>query len=110
MVSGFAEERSRLKKERGDGLSWAWLILKVLLFIICSVGGYFIAAQMESLSEYHWAPWAGSLIGIVAALMALSVEKLIKHMPLKGLLGGTIGLVHRTLHRETHWLWLYWPG
>ena len=74
-------------------LSWAWLVLKVLLLIICSVGGYFIAGQMESYSEFKWVPWVGSLVGIIAALLALSVEKLIKHMPLKGLLGGTIGLV-----------------
>jgi uncharacterized protein YacL len=74
-------------------MRWAWLVLKMLLFIICSVGGYFIAAQMESLTEYRWAPWAGSLVGIIAALLALSVEKIIKHMPLKGLLGGTVGLV-----------------
>jgi len=74
-------------------LSWAWLILKFLLFVVCSVGGYFIAAQMESLAEFRWAAWAGSLVGGIAALLALSVEKLIKHMPLKGLLGGTIGLV-----------------
>jgi uncharacterized protein YacL len=74
-------------------LTRAWLVLKVLLFIVCSVGGYFIAGQMESLSEFRWAPWAGSLAGIIAALLALSVEKVIKHIPLKGLLGGTIGLV-----------------
>jgi uncharacterized protein YacL len=75
------------------GLRWAWLVLKVLLFIICSVGGYFVAAKTGSLSQYEWAPWAGSLVGIIAALLALSVERLIKQMPLKGLFGGTIGLV-----------------
>jgi len=74
-------------------LRWAWLVLKVLLFIICSVGGYFAAAKTGALSQYEWAPWAGSLVGIIAALLALSVEKLIKQMPLKGLFGGTIGLV-----------------
>jgi uncharacterized protein YacL len=74
-------------------LSWAWLVLKVLLFIICSVGGYFVAAKTEALAQYQWAPWAGSLVGIIAALLALSVEKFIKQIPLKGLFGGTIGLV-----------------
>jgi uncharacterized protein YacL len=74
-------------------LSWAWLVLKVLLFIVCSVSGYVIADKTQSLAEFRWAPWAGSLVGAIAALLALSVEKVIKHMPLKGLLGGTVGLV-----------------
>ncbi len=74
-------------------LRWAWLVLKVLLFIVCSVSGYVIADKTQSLSGFRWAPWAGSLVGAVAALLALSVEKLIKHIPLKGLLGGTVGLV-----------------
>lgn len=74
-------------------MRWAWLVLRVLLFAICSVGGYLIAAQMDSLTRFWWAPWAGSMAGILFALAALSVEKLIKHIPLKVILGGTIGLV-----------------
>ena len=72
---------------------WAKLILKVLLFVVCSVGGYFIAMQMASLSEFRWAPWAGALVGIVFAALALAVENVIRHMPLKALFGGTLGLV-----------------
>lgn len=75
------------------GLKWAWLMLKLILFAICGIGGYFIAAQMESLSRYAWAPWAGLLAGIFFAMLALSVERIIKHIPLKVLFGGTIGLV-----------------
>jgi len=74
-------------------LLWAKLILKVLLFVVCSVGGYFIAMQMASLSEFRWAPWAGALVGIVFAALALAVENVIRHMPLKALFGGTLGLV-----------------
>lgn len=74
-------------------MKWAWLILKVLLFAVCAVGGYFIAGQMASLSSYSWAPWAGSLVGIVFAILAFSVENLIRHISLKALFGGTIGLV-----------------
>ena len=73
-------------------MRWAWLFLKVLLFAVCSVGGYFIAAQMESLSRFAWAPWAGLTAGIFFAILALSVERLIQHLPLKLLAGGTIGL------------------
>lgn len=74
-------------------MRWAWLVLRVVLFAICSVGGYLIAAQMDSLTRFWWAPWAGSMAGILFALAALSVEKLIKHIPLKVISGGTIGLV-----------------
>ncbi len=74
-------------------MRWAWLTLKFLLFIICSVGGYFIAVQMESLARFSWAPWAGFLAGVFFAMLALSVERIIKHIPLKALIGGTLGLV-----------------
>lgn len=74
-------------------MKWAWLVVRVLLFVICSAGGYFIAAQMESLSKFWWAPWAGLLAGIFFAMSALSLEKIIKRIPVKVILGGTIGLV-----------------
>lgn len=74
-------------------MRWAWLVLRILLFVVCSVGGYLIAAQMDTLAGFWWAPWAGLTAGVVFALAALSVEKLIKHIPLKVILGGTIGLV-----------------
>jgi uncharacterized protein YacL len=74
-------------------LKWAWLVLRIALFAICSIGGYLIAAQMDSLSRFWWAPWVGLLAGILFALAALSVEKLIKHIPVKVIFGGTIGLV-----------------
>jgi uncharacterized protein YacL len=72
-------------------LTWAKLILKVLLFTVCIVGGYIIADG--SFSEYRWAPWAGSVAGLLFAALALAIEKVIKDMPLKALFGGTIGLI-----------------
>ena len=76
-------------------MKWGWLILKLLLVIICAVGGYLIADQMAitNVSHYSWAPWAGVLAGIIIGIAGLMVEKLIKHMPLKVLAGGTVGLV-----------------
>ena len=47
----------------------------------------------DTLANYGWAPWAGLLAGLLSALAGLGVEKLIKHIPLKVLAGGTIGLV-----------------
>ncbi len=74
-------------------MRWAWFVLKVGLFGVCSVGGYFIATQIENINHYSWAPWAGLMSGILFAILALSVEKLIKRIPLKVIFGGTIGLV-----------------
>jgi uncharacterized protein YacL len=72
---------------------WGWLALKLFLVVICSVGGYLIADEIEPPGRVPWAPWAGVLIGIVFAMLTLSVEKLIRHIPLKVLAGGTVGLV-----------------
>jgi uncharacterized protein YacL len=47
----------------------------------------------DTFANYGWAPWAGTIAGIIVALGGLGVEKLIKHIPLKVLAGGTIGLV-----------------
>ena len=74
-------------------MAWAGLILRLLLFAICSVGGYFIADHIERLSEFAWAKWAGPVAGIFFAMVTLSIVKIIKRIPLKVLFGGTIGLV-----------------
>jgi uncharacterized protein YacL len=74
-------------------VKWAWLILKIMLFVICSVGGYFIGLELESLRQIRWAPWVGLMAGMLIAALALSVEKIINRIPLKVLIGGTLGLV-----------------
>jgi len=72
---------------------WAWLFLKIMVFAVCSVGGYFIGAELESLRQIRWAPWIGLTVGMFVAALALSVEKIINRIPLKVLVGGTLGLV-----------------
>lgn len=74
-------------------MKWAWLILKIAIFATCGVGGYFIGSNMESLSRYWWPPYVGVLGGMIFGLLALSVETLIKRIPLKVLIAGIIGLV-----------------
>ncbi len=76
-------------------MKWGWLILKLTLMVICAFGGYLIGLNLnnENVIRYNWAPWAGLLAGTIAGLAGLSVEKLVKHIPLKVLAGGTIGLV-----------------
>ncbi len=77
-------------------VKWGWFILKLLLVLICGFGGYLIGVSLknESIAQYfRWAPWAGAALGILVGFAGLGIEKLIKHMPLKVLAGGTIGLV-----------------
>jgi uncharacterized protein YacL len=77
-------------------LKWGWLVLKLVLIVICALGGYLIGDQLVATTtfwHYDWARWAGVLAGIMFAFATLSVEKLIQHIPLKVLAGGTIGLV-----------------
>jgi len=64
-----------------------------MVFAVCSVGGYFIGAELESLRQIRWAPWIGLTVGMFVAALALSVEKIINRIPLKVLVGGTLGLV-----------------
>jgi len=76
-------------------VKWGWLILKLVLIFICSLGGYLIGASLnnEGIIRYSWTPWAGVFGGIIVGVTGLGVEKLVKHIPLKVLAGGTIGLV-----------------
>ena len=73
-------------------MKWGWLILKLILVVICAFGGYLIAVNLnnESLASYSWAPWAGLLAGMIVGIAGLGVEKVVKHIPLKVLAGGTL--------------------
>jgi uncharacterized protein YacL len=73
----------------------AWFILKSILVVTCALGGYLIVINLnnETIAHYSWAPWAGVMAGIMVGIAGLGVEKIIQHIPLKVLAGGTIGLV-----------------
>ncbi len=74
-------------------LSWVWFVLRALIVVVCAVGGYFISSQIKYLQSYQWAEWAGALLGIIFACIGLALEKIIKRVPLKIILGGTVGLI-----------------
>jgi uncharacterized protein YacL len=74
-------------------VKWAGLVLRLLLFAVCGVGGYFIAGQIKSLEEHHWTPWVGVVVGILSAWISTSVIRIFTRVPIKVLTGGTIGLV-----------------
>ncbi|MCG6917691.1 MAG: PIN domain-containing protein, partial [Deltaproteobacteria bacterium] len=79
-------------------MSIAQTILRLLLVVVCSVSGYILALYLPSYLPVlkTWGIWiklVGALTGFIFALLALSIEKIIKKAPLKVILGGTFGLV-----------------
>jgi uncharacterized protein YacL len=62
------------------------------LATICAVSGYFVAQNIPQLQPYWWAGWAGAAAGLGLALLTLGLENVIKRIPLKTILGSTLGL------------------
>ncbi len=74
-------------------MSTAQNILRLLLVAACSVSGYLLASQLPASHTLGvWIKWVGALTGFIFALLALSIEKIIKKAPLKVIFGGTFGL------------------
>jgi len=67
--------------------SW---ILRILLFLICGTSGYYITKGFSPSPPY---PFLGSLGGLFLAALTLLVEKGMKKIPLKNLLGSFIGFI-----------------
>ncbi len=74
-------------------ISWVWLVLKALIVIVCGIGGYFIITQLDYFTHYKWAPFVGGLLGCFLAIVVISLENVIRRVPLKKTLGGTLGLI-----------------
>jgi uncharacterized protein YacL len=71
----------------------AQTILRLLLVVACSVSGYLLASHLPITHTLGiWIKWIGALAGFIFALLALSIEKIIKKAPLKVIFGGTFGL------------------
>jgi uncharacterized protein YacL len=71
----------------------AQTILRLLLVVACSVSGYLLASHLPITHTLgNWINWVGALAGFIFALLALSIEKIIKKAPLKVIFGGTFGL------------------
>jgi uncharacterized protein YacL len=72
----------------------AQAVLRLLLVLVCTVSGYILAYYLPmSQTLGLWIKLVGALTGFIFALLALSIEKIIKKAPLKVILGGTFGLV-----------------
>lgn len=74
-------------------MNTAQTILRLLLVLACSVSGYLLASHLPITHTLGiWVKWIGALAGFIFALLALSIEKIIKKAPLKVIFGGTFGL------------------
>jgi uncharacterized protein YacL len=67
--------------------SW---ILRILLFLICGISGYFLT---QGISPSPPIPLLGLIGGLLLAGLTLLIEKGLKKIPLKNLLGSFIGLI-----------------
>jgi uncharacterized protein YacL len=67
--------------------SW---ILRILLFLICGISGYTLT---QGISTFPPIPLLGLIGGLFVAALTLLIEKGLKKIPLKNLLGSFIGLI-----------------
>ena len=59
---------------------------------ICAISGYLIADQIPKFDHLWWAGYAGAVVGLAAAGLTLGLEQVIKRIPLKTIIGSTLGL------------------
>jgi uncharacterized protein YacL len=67
--------------------SW---ILRILLFLICGISGYTLTREISPSPPN---PLLGLIAGLLLAALTLLIEKGLKKIPLKNLLGSFIGLI-----------------
>jgi uncharacterized protein YacL len=70
------------------------LTIRIILILACSISGYFIAFYSAAESPYlYYESIAGFIIGLCIALLVIKVEKDIRKLSLKIILGGVSGMV-----------------
>lgn len=62
------------------------------LAMVCAVSGYLVGQNIPQLQQYWWAGWGGAAGGLAIASLTLGLEYLIRRIPLKTILGSTLGL------------------
>ncbi len=70
------------------------MTIRIILILACSISGYFIAFYSAADSPYlYYESIAGFIIGLCVALLVIKVEKDIRKLSLKIILGGVSGMV-----------------
>ncbi len=68
------------------------MVTGAIMGTICAVSGYLIASEIPQLKDFWWAGWVGVAGGLAVALLTLGLEQVIKRIPLKTIVGSTLGL------------------
>jgi uncharacterized protein YacL len=70
-----------------------WLIIKIILILACSISGYAIAYYTSSDPFLILKSVAGFVIGLFIALIVIKIEKDIRKLSLKVIVGGVAGMI-----------------
>ena len=66
------------------------MIVKFILILACSVSGYSIAYH----SYNQWWQWAiGLFLGLLMAIFVIQIERAIRKVSLRVILGGVVGII-----------------
>lgn len=68
------------------------VVIGAIMGTICAVSGYLIGDQIPRFDQFWWAGWAGAAVGLAVAFVTMALEQAIKRIPLKTILGSTLGL------------------
>lgn len=68
------------------------VVIGAIMGTICAVSGYLIATQIPQFDQLWWAGWVGAAAGLAIAFVTMALEQAIKRIPLKTILGSTLGL------------------
>ena len=68
------------------------VVIGAIMGTICAVSGYLIASQIPQFDHLWWAGYVGAAAGLAAAMLTLGLEQVIKRIPLKTIVGSTLGL------------------
>jgi len=69
------------------------LVVGIILGGICAASGFFIGRQIPQFGDLWWVGWVGAAAGLLLAFLTLGLAKAIKRIPLKIIVGSTLGLL-----------------
>ncbi len=69
------------------------MVTGAIMGTICATSGYLIADQIPQFGHLWWVPYAGAVVGLAVGILTLALEQAIKRIPLKTIIGSTLGLL-----------------
>jgi uncharacterized protein YacL len=68
------------------------MVTGAIMGTICAISGYLIADQIPQFGNLWWVSYAGAAVGLAVGILTLALEQAIKRIPLKTIIGSTLGL------------------